>query len=580
MPSPSETLNPRWPVVVTALLALIAVVRIVSTYSQTAQAFDEPCHVAAAIELLDRHTYTLDPVHPPLSRIAIGLPLYLAGERYPKLSPAGHDITYNDIGDAILYDSGHYLRNLRLARLGVLPFFLLGTAIVFLWARREYGDFAGVMSAALFTTLPNVLAFSSVAYTDIVAGSTQVAMLFAFVTWLDKPTKRSTLWLGFAAGLALASKATTVIFFPAAALAIVLAKCACTRTIVGENAAPRQTLRQIAIASALALVTVWATYGFAVQHVREGMNLPLSMPAFRYFPAPLARAGRWLVASDPLIPAPALIKGVADAWVLNKEKPAAYLLGHIKDGGWWYFFLVGVAVKSPLPFLILAAVGVASLRTFDAPQRWRSMAPAFAALAVFLVTMPVKYNAGVRHVMVVFPLLAIVAGRGCSYLWHLQPRRRIPARVAMIALLSWQGVSTARAGSDFLAYFNELAGTDPSKVMVAGCDLDCGQDLFRLSRELQARHISHATLAIWTSADPTQMQLPQFEVPQANRPVTGWFAISLRALRFGNSFHTMYPPGAFDWLQAYQPVAHVGKTILLYYIPEADRTQPGRAQTP
>jgi hypothetical protein len=266
--------------------------------------------------------------------------------------------------------------------------------------------------------------------------------------------------------------------------------------------------------------------------------------------------------------------------VLNKEKPAAYLLGHIKDGGWWYFFLLGVAVKSPLPFLILAGVGVASLKKFDAPQRWRAMAPALAALAVFLVTMPVKYNAGVRHVMVVFPLLAIIAGRGCSYLWHLQPRWRIPARLALITLLCWQGVSTVRASSDFLAYFNELAGTDPSKVMVAGCDLDCGQDMFRLSRELQARHISHATLAIWTSADPTQMQLPQFDVPQANHPVTGWFAISLRALRFGNSFHPMYPPGAFDWLQAYQPVAHVGKTILLYYIPEADRTQPGRNQTP
>ena len=74
MPPPGETLNPRWPIVLT-LLALIAVVRIISTYSLTAQAFDEPCHVAAAIELLDRHTYTLDPVHPPLARIAIGLPL-------------------------------------------------------------------------------------------------------------------------------------------------------------------------------------------------------------------------------------------------------------------------------------------------------------------------------------------------------------------------------------------------------------------------------------------------------------------------------------------------------------------------
>ena len=208
-----ETRNSRWPVLLAVLFASIGVVRIVSTYSQTAQAFDEICHVAAAIELLDHHTYTLDPVHPPLSRIAIGLPLYLAGERYPHLPLVDHDITYNDVGNAILYDSGHYLRNLKLARLGVLPFFLLATAIVFLWARREYGDLAAVMAAALFTTLPNILAFSSIAYTDIVAASTQVALFFAFVQWLDKPTKRSALWFGLAAGLALASKATTLIFF-------------------------------------------------------------------------------------------------------------------------------------------------------------------------------------------------------------------------------------------------------------------------------------------------------------------------------------------------------------------------------
>jgi 4-amino-4-deoxy-L-arabinose transferase-like glycosyltransferase len=570
MPFPAETHNSRWPVVFAGLLALVAVVRIVSTYSLTAQAFDEPCHVAAAIELLDRHTYTLDPVHPPLARIAIGLPLYVAGERYPQLPPLDHGITYNDVGNAILYHSGHYLRNLALARMGVLPFFLLATAIVFLSARREYGDLAGVLAAALFTTLPNVLAFSSIAYTDMVAAATQVGLFFAFVEWLDKPTKRSALWLGLAAGLALASKATTVIFFPAAAAAIVLAKWVCTRTMVGENAPLRQIVRHIAIATALATVIVWATYGFAVQHVREGMNLSAdSMPAFRAFPAPLARAGRWLVASDPLVPAPALLKGVADAWVLNQARPAAYLLGHIKPGGWWYFFLVGVAVKSPLPFLILAAVGIFSLSTFDAPRRWRALAPALAALAVLLVTMPVKYNAGVRHVMVVFPLLAIVAARGSSYLWHLQGRWRIAARVGLIALLCWQGVSTVRASADFLAFFNELAGTDPSKVMVAGCDLDCGQDLFRLSRELQSRHITHATLAVWTSADPTQMSLPDFDVPQPYRPVTGWFAISLRALRFGDSFHTTYPQGAFDWLNAYQPLGRVGKTILLYHIPEA-----------
>jgi hypothetical protein len=68
------------------LLIVISVVRIVLTYSSTAQAVGEPCHVSAAIEFLDKNTYTLDPMHPPVARIAIGLPLYLAGVSYPVMS--------------------------------------------------------------------------------------------------------------------------------------------------------------------------------------------------------------------------------------------------------------------------------------------------------------------------------------------------------------------------------------------------------------------------------------------------------------------------------------------------------------
>jgi hypothetical protein len=49
------------------------------------------------------------------------------------------------------------------------------------------------MAARLFTTLPKVLAFSRHRLHDMVAASTQVALLLAFVQWLDKPTKRSAL---------------------------------------------------------------------------------------------------------------------------------------------------------------------------------------------------------------------------------------------------------------------------------------------------------------------------------------------------------------------------------------------------
>ena len=162
------------------------------------------------MELLDKGTYAADPVHPPLARIAIGLPLYVAGERYPG-RPL---LDINAVGDAILNDSGKYLRNLELARVGVLPFFIFGCAVVFLWARQQYGNFAALMAVGMFTTLPNILAFSSVAYTDIVAASAQVAALWALATWLDQNTGNSTLALGVAVGLALLAKATSCIYLP------------------------------------------------------------------------------------------------------------------------------------------------------------------------------------------------------------------------------------------------------------------------------------------------------------------------------------------------------------------------------
>jgi hypothetical protein len=75
------------------------------------------------------------PVHPPLACLAIGLPLYVAGERFPTLPVLDAD-SPGTVGNTVLNDSGHYMRNLILARLGVFPFLLLRCAVVFLWTRR------------------------------------------------------------------------------------------------------------------------------------------------------------------------------------------------------------------------------------------------------------------------------------------------------------------------------------------------------------------------------------------------------------------------------------------------------------
>jgi len=570
--------RPHLVALVITFLVFSAVLRTIQSYAITAQGFDEPCHISAALEWLERHTYKLDPVHPPLARVVIGLPLFLAGERYPTLpsdNPATQD--YNVVGDHIIYGSGHFARTLALARSGMLPFLVLEIVLVFLWARREFGDLAGVLAAALISTLPIILAFAGLAYTDLPASCMQFALFFAFALWLDNPlnnpSTRSSVWLGIAAGFAVLSKFTILLFFPLVAAALVLCKSLLDKRRepgpeIDQQAWVKRWIAKAAMAGLIAIVIIWAGYGFSVGHVQESMQItPQNMPSFQHFPKPLQSVVRDMVVSDWPLPAPALLKGVATAWVLNKGAPQSYLFEKSKAGGWWYFFLVAITVKTPLPFLILCLIGAVALLVRKRERRWQALAPAICAIAVLIVTMGVSYDAGLRHVLVVFPLLAVVGGFGAASLWELTGSARLVGRALLVTLMLWQGLVSFAARSDYIAYFNPLAGKDPSKVLLTGCDLDCGQDLYRLADELRAEHISHVNIAMWSSADLSYMGLPEMEVPAPFHPVTGWVAISARSLRFGDVFHQTYPPHAFDWLNRYTPKKWVGKTIRLYYIP-------------
>ena len=317
-------LNNRICTFVAFALVLLGVVRILCSYPHTAQLFDEPCHVAASIELIAQRTYKLDPVHPPLAlNLMIGFPLYLAGERYPRMNPQeAATANYNIVGNHVLYDSGHYLRNLILARSAMLPFFVFLSILVFLWARKECGPVAAVTALALFTTTPIILALSSIAYTDLVAAATQFAALFLFTRWLEQPSRRATLLLGIAIGFALMSKMTSLVFLPTAGLAMAMFRWARMRGDPANSAGPYW--KRLLAAVAIAVMLLWGSYGFSVGHVREEFNLSLnSMPSFQHFPAVVRNMARSIVANNWRIPAPALFHGFAEAWVLNKSAPKA-----------------------------------------------------------------------------------------------------------------------------------------------------------------------------------------------------------------------------------------------------------------
>src|SRR5437660_11928508 len=106
-----------WGFYIFVILAL-GTLPIIGTYPVFSHTADEPAHIAAGMELLDRGTFTYEQQHPPFARLSIAAGPYLLGAR-------SHGASYlGDEGLAILYKSGDYLHTLSAARLGVLPFFL------------------------------------------------------------------------------------------------------------------------------------------------------------------------------------------------------------------------------------------------------------------------------------------------------------------------------------------------------------------------------------------------------------------------------------------------------------------------
>lgn len=544
------------------LLIAVALGRIVATYWVFNQTMDEPYQVATGLEWWERGTYTLDAVHGPLSRIVIALPAYLRGARLGNTGSGQLE------GNRYFYGPGNYLNNLALARVGVLPFFVLAAVVVALWARRLAGEAGAMAAVLLFTTLPPVLAHAGVATTDTPVEATFALGLLVLVGWLANPTPRMGVALGLAAALTATSKLSGLVYLVAAGSAIAVAYSSVGRPGSASGGPWWKTQpgrgRSLALAAAAAALVVWALYRFSWAR----------LPGFPTQDSTLA----WViygVGRHVPLPAPDFWRAFAIVSADNSIGRHAYLLGATRVGGFPEFFFVALLVKTPLPFLALAAVGgVVMVYQGGRERDWQRLAPVLGAAAILAVAGFTRINIGLRHILPIYPLLAIVAGAGAAWLWKAARQRddspragwgaRAAAGVVLAGLLGWQVWEGVAAHPDYLAYFNQFAGGHGEEILVDS-DLDWGQDVLRLAAELQRRKIDDVWFAYFGSANPWLNGMPHSRPLEANQPVTGWVAISEYRLKLGdispNTWH------GYDWLKKYQPVARVGKSILLYYIP-------------
>ncbi|MSR06465.1 MAG: phospholipid carrier-dependent glycosyltransferase [Gemmatimonadetes bacterium] len=502
------------PAILAGGLTVAAALAIIGTYSIYSGTFDEPPHVAAGMELLDRGHYTYEPLHPPLARIAVALGPWLAG-----VKSTGAESMWRE-GRNVLYQDGHYTRNLSLARVGILPFFLLSALVVWLWTRRLSGDWAAAGAVGLLVTTQPVLAHAGLATLDMASSATIVTALLAFSLWLERASVSRSVVLGIATAAALLPKFSAVVFLPAGA-AVLLGVWWFQEPKTRTTPSPKA----VALVTASAALATWAIYGFSFGPVT----------------------------TDIPVPAPEFWRGLGEVLDHKRTGWEGYLFGNLSTTGWWYFFPVAILVKTPIPFLILALAGVVA-----AIRRPACLGPIAAAGAILLVGMRLAPSIGLRQVLPVYPLLAIAAGVGALALWR-SARFATGARAMTTILLAWQLVGTARAYPDFLPWFNALGGRHPENILV-GSDLDWGQDLFRLADTVEARGVDSLALAYFGSADPTLHFRHVRPLAPHERP-TGWVAVSVAVIK------GLAVPGSkgFEWLDTIPPTAVAGTSIRLYH---------------
>jgi 4-amino-4-deoxy-L-arabinose transferase-like glycosyltransferase len=440
--------------------------------------------------------------------------------------------------------------------LGILPFFWGASLTIYLWGKRYLGEPSTAFAVLCFTFLPAILAHSGLATTDMALTATVGASFLAAMIWLDRPSPFHSLILGAVTGLAVLSKFSALVFIPAALGAALI------WYLATERPRPLDLLRSTGKyvlpffgALLVSFLLIWAGYRFSFGEVPFYSGPPLDPEVAVIIPRTPSFSLR--------LPAPELYAGIQQVMDHNDRGHDAYLLGEYSESGWWFYYFVVLAVKTPLPFLGLVLCG------FLLSEGRRSRGPGLAlafSLGILLVASFISHiNIGVRHVLPVYTGFAIVAGVGASRLLEVG-RTSKRARWILGGLLLWLVATSALSHPDYLPYFNALAGREPEQILVDS-DLDWGQDMKRLTKRLDQLGVRDLAFTQFFPGDVTKENLPSLHPFDPTTPSPGWNAASITGLKLWQFKQQRDAPKSRYWPAQIKPTEKVGKGIWLWYFP-------------
>ena len=571
--------------VVVALALCGAAVLLVRDHTrEDALSADEPIHILSGYFAVAKRTAIVNIEHPPLMKVLSGLALSTL-----PLAPPPDAVPMGNL--FINYGPDFFYRNRvppdRIIAAARAPFLLVLTALVllvFFAGRARYGAVPALFAAALIAFDPNVLAHAGVVHTDLGASLMFLATVLAWDAACRKPDAGRVLLAAVCLGLAFATKFSAVYLVPI----LVLQTLAGAGRKAPEGAGRRLAAdfgRLVAVGglSLLVVLAVYAPVTSRMDRAAQKTIIKEKVGALGQAPQLADRIAAFADVSPPLAH---FFGGLASVARQNAVGGGiTYLNGKVSTEGFPEYFFVAFAVKSTLAFLAvtLAILGAAVLRRKGLGDEWRLFA--IPVIVLFLASIGTTYNIGIRHLLPVYPFLALFGAALFARSWERRAastRARVAAGV-WLALPLLSAVETARIHPHELSYFNALAGgsTGVARILTDS-NIDWGLDLRRLKTELARRGVRKPDPTVsYFGGDNVSYRLG---VPDYSAfPVIHGrqVAISVFLLTAGPEFSAYHGDPAMAEAQrrlqraiaGARPVVRVGYSIYLYELPEGEPAQ-------
>ncbi len=445
-----------------------------------------------------------------------------------------------------------------------------------------------------------VLGHGSLITADVGAAAFGVAALYRFRIWLLTSSLLNALVLGVVTGFALLTKFVFVPTFPI--IALLLLPVWRGRDLLKFRCIGRDFVH-VGVAVIVSFLVINIVYDFEGSFTQLG-DIKFSNKLLRAN-VDVGNRPEWSQPEDRLtyvqnrfsgtllgrvpIPLPKLyLQGIDLVGIEAAPEGSgarSYLMGQWKDGGWWYYYIIGVLTKEPLAILILGsmAMGAYVCRAFNffrinsanVPIRELAMIAIPAVVIFCFVSMQTGFNRHLRYTLPAYPFGYILVSSVVQFL----DNKKLAVFASMLV------ASSMFAFPHWLSYYNEAAGGPKNgSFWLLGSNTDWSQDLLRLKRwmdehpnagpmksKIYCSRYSPSALEIHTdSAPPFVPGSPEIRDKDGKRgPQPGWYTVSLRVLKEtikGND-------SGYQYFERFKPVDQAGYTILIYHISPAEAAE-------